>query len=264
MALPFREGKDCYTEFMGKIFLSVVIPAYNESQNIKKGALNEVGNYLSRQKYSWEVLLVDDGSTDNTAKLLKEYCQNRRGFRVLEEPHRGKGGTVIAGMLKAQGEIVLFTDFDQATPISEIEKFFPEFKEGKDVVIGSRTGREGAPVLRKLMAWGFSVLRTIILRLPYSDTQCGFKAFKRQASQKIFERMKVFNDKKVAHGAAVTAGFDLEILYIARKLKLKVSEVKVGWHHKETERINPIKDSWEGLRDLINVRINALMGRYRV
>jgi len=249
---------------MGKTFLSIVIPAYNESQNIKKGALNEVGDYLSRQKYSWEVLLVDDGSTDSTPKLLKEYSNKHQGFKVLAEPHRGKGGTVIAGMLKAQGEIVLFTDFDQATPIGEIEKFFPKFNEGKDIVIGSRTGREGAPILRKLMAWGFSLLRTIILRLPYADTQCGFKAFKRQASQKIFARMKVFNDKKVARGAAVTAGFDLEILYIARKLKLKVSEVKVNWHHKETERINPVKDSWEGLKDLLSVRMNALLGRYRV
>jgi dolichyl-phosphate beta-glucosyltransferase len=114
------------------------------------------------------------------------------------------------------------------------------------------------------MAWGFSLLRTIVLRLPYKDTQCGFKAFKKEAAQKIFAKMKVYNDKVVAGGAAVTAGFDLEILYIARKLKLKVAEVPVNWVHKDTERINPIKDSYEGLVDLFKVRINALMGKYKI
>ncbi|OGM56833.1 hypothetical protein A3E46_01555 [Candidatus Woesebacteria bacterium RIFCSPHIGHO2_12_FULL_46_16] len=246
------------------MFLSVVIPAYNEERNLKRGVLDLVYDFLSRQDFSWEVLIVDDGSLDNTVRVVEEYCRSHNGFRVLKEPHRGKGGTVIAGMLKAQGEYVLFTDMDQATPISEIEKFFPKFEKGSDIVIGSRTGREGAPLLRKLMALGFSILRTIILRLPYSDTQCGFKAFKKEAARKIFERIKVFNDKKIAKGAAVTAGFDLEILYIARKLKLKVSEVNVNWYHKETERINPLKDSWEGLRDLIEVRINALRGRYKI
>lgn len=248
---------------MTKITLSVVIPAYNELRNLKKGVLWEVSSYLSRQDYGWEVLLVDDGSTDSTLKLLKNFARQHSGFKVLAEPHRGKGGSVIAGMLKAKGEIVLFADFDQAIPIGEIEKFFSKFREGYDIVIGSRTGREGAPPLRKAMAYGFSILRTIILRLPFNDTQCGFKAFKKGAAQKIFKRTKVFNEKMIASGAAVTAGFDLEILYIARKLRLKVAEVKVAWHHKETERINPVKDSWEGFRDLIRVRINALMGRYR-
>ena len=249
---------------MAKTFLSIVIPAYNESKNIKKGALSEVASYLKGRNYSWEVLLVDDGSTDKTLESLREFAGKYQGFRVLAEPHRGKGGTVIAGMLQASGETILFTDFDQATPITEVEKFFPKFEEGYDIVIASRTGREGAPILRKLMAYGFALLRTLVLRLPYKDTQCGFKAFKREAAKKIFGKMKVFNERTVARGAAVTAGFDLEILYLARKLKLKVKEVGVSWHHKETERINPIKDSWEGFRDLMRVRINALMGKYKV
>lgn len=246
------------------MFLSVIIPAYNEEKNLKRGALDQVYDFLSRQKFSWEVLIIDDGSTDNTLRVASEYSRKHKGFEVLKELHRGKGGTVIAGMLKAKGMYVLFTDMDQATPISEVSKFLPQFKKGYDVIIGSRSGRKGAPLTRKLMAYGFSLLRTLILRLPYKDTQCGFKAFTKEASQRIFHKLRVYNDKKIAKGAAVTAGFDLEILYIARKLKLRVSEVSVTWQHKETERINPIKDSWEGLRDLIEVRINAFQGRYKI
>jgi glycosyltransferase involved in cell wall biosynthesis len=242
--------------------LSIVIPAYNEEANIKGGVLEEVWNYLKKQDYSWEVLLVDDGSTDLTLKLMSNFSKTHKGFRVLAEKHRGKGGTVIVGILAANGDIILFSDLDQATPLPEVEKFFPKFEIGYDVVIGSRSGRSGAPPIRKLMAYGFALLRTVILRLPFKDTQCGFKAFKKETAKEIFKRMKVYNDKMVAGGAAVTAGFDLEVLYLARKMGLKVAEVPVTWRHKETERINPLKDSWEGLRDLIKVRINALMGEY--
>lgn len=246
-----------------KIFLSVVIPAYNEAKNIDRGVLKPVSEYLAKQNYSWEILLVDDGSIDSTLDSFYKYAQQNKNIKVLAEPHRGKGGTVIAGMLKAKGEIVLFTDLDQATPLPEIEKFLPEFKKGFDVVIGSRSGRKGAPLMRKLMAYGFSLLRTIILRLPYKDTQCGFKAFKNEAAQKIFSKMKIYNDK-VVQGAAVTAGFDLELLYIARKLGLKVKEVGVTWLHQDTEKINPVKDSLDALSDLLRVRINALQGKYRI
>lgn len=244
--------------------LSVVIPAYNEEYNLKKGVLLFVYKYLSKQKYSWEVLIVDDGSTDSTVKIARDFAENHANFSVLEEPHRGKGGTVIAGMLKAKGDVILFTDTDQATPIDQIEKFLPKFEEGYDIVIGSRSGRRGAPLLRKLMAYGFAFLRTIILRLPYKDTQCGFKAFRSDASKEIFKRMQVFDSKGQGKGAGVTAGFDLEVLYLARKLNFKVAEVPVIWNHKESERINPIRDSWEGLRDLLRVRLNAISGKYKV
>ena len=249
---------------MAKIYLSVVIPAYNEERSIKAGGLQAVWDYLSGQKFSWEVVVVDDGSTDKTASLVKNFSKNHKGFRLLSEPHRGKGGTVIAGMLRAEGNIILFTDMDQATPISELGKILPKFEEGYEIVIGSRRGRAGAPFFRKLMAFGFSFLRFVILRLPYKDTQCGFKAFKKGAARIIFKRLRVFSEKTVVKGAAVTAGFDLEILYTARKLGLKVAEVPVAWHHKETERINALKDSWEGFRDLMKVRINALLGKYKV
>jgi glycosyltransferase involved in cell wall biosynthesis len=250
---------------MSKIYLSVVIPSYNEERNINAGALDQVYDYLSKQNYKWEVLLVDDGSKDNTVKLLKDFAKGKDGFKVLEEPHRGKAGTVIAGMLHGKGEIVLFTDMDQATPLNQIEKLIPNFNDGYDIVIGSRAGRKGYPLVRLMMAYGFMVLRRVILGLPYKDTQCGFKAFRREVVDEVFKRMKVFNDKTRATGAAVKAGFDLEILYIARKLRLKVAEVQVEWEEKGLRKeVNPIKDSWEGFRDLIKVRINALKGKYNI
>ena len=182
----------------------------------------------------------------------------------MQEPHRGKGGTVIAGILAAKGEIVLFADMDQATPIKEIEKLIPKFTQGYDIVIGSRAGRKNAPIVRKIMAIGFMILRTLILRLPYKDTQCGFKALKGDAAKKVFKKMKVFSATTGSSSAGVTAGFDLEMLYIARKLKLRVAEVPVTWEHKGSIRVNPIKDSWQGLVGLLQVRKNALLRKYKI
>jgi glycosyltransferase involved in cell wall biosynthesis len=247
-----------------KPYLSVVIPAYNEEYNLRTGVLDSVYDYLLGQDYSWEILFVDDGSTDNTAGLAENFANKHKNFIVLKEPHRGKAGTVTAGILKAKGEIILFTDTDQATPIDQIEKVLPKFKAGYDVVIGSRHGREGAPLIRKIMAYGFSLLRLLVLRLPYKDTQCGFKAFSSSAAEEIFKRLEIFSSKNKSVGASVTAGFDLEILYIARKLKYKVAEVPVDWHHKEGTKVDPIKDSIEGLRGLLMVRLNSLQGKYKV
>ncbi len=256
---------------MEKIFLSVVIPAYNEEYNLRTGVMDSVYDYLSRQNYSWEILFVDDGSTDNTAKLAEDFAKKHQNFFVLRESHRGKAGTVTAGILKAKGKIIIFTDTDQATPIDQLEKILPKFKEdlpdgrqGYDVVIGSRHGREGAPLIRKIMASGFSFLRLLILKLPFKDTQCGFKAFTSKAAEEIFKRLEIFSSKNKSQGASVTAGFDLEILYVARKLGYKIAEVPVDWHHKEGTKVDPIKDSIEGLRGLLMVRINALQGKYRV
>jgi glycosyltransferase involved in cell wall biosynthesis len=247
-----------------KIFLSVVMPAFNEEYNLRTGVLDSVYDYLREQKYSWEILFVDDGSTDKTSEVADQFAKGHKGFTVMKETHRGKGGTVTAGMLKAKGEIILFTDTDQATPIDQVEKVLPKFKEGYDVVIGSRHGREGAPLIRKAMAYGFSILRFIVLRLPYKDTQCGFKAFSGKAAKEIFRRLKILDVRTKITSASVTAGFDLEVLYVARKLGYKIAEVSVDWHHKEGTKVNPLSDSLEGLRGLIMVRINALQNKYGV
>ena len=245
-----------------KIFLSVVVPAYREVDNIKNGAPQKIISYLKKQKYTWEVLFVDDGSPDKTADLLEDFAKKEKGIRVMRNPHQGKGATVTTGMLAALGATVLFADMDQATPLSEVEKFLPYFSEGYDIVIGSRKGREGAPLIRKVMALGFIILRTLVLRLPFSDTQIGFKAFSYKAAQDIFRSLKIFGQQKKITIAAVKAGFDLEVLYVSRKHGYKIKEVPVLWHHQGTTRVSPLRDSIDGLKDLLLIRWYSLKGEY--
>lgn len=250
---------------MKHTYLSIVIPAYNEATNIRLGALDKVSRYIEHQTYPWEVILVDDGSDDQTGKLIDEFIENNPGFRVIHKSHQGKAAAVITGMRQGRGEIVLFTDLDQATPIREVEKFLPLLSEGADIVIGSRKGkREGAPALRRIMARGFMILRSLILGLSgIQDSQCGFKAFKRDVAKKIFAHLKLYGQKHTVSGSMVTAGFDIEVLYLAKKLGFEIKEVPVEWHYVETRRVNPIKDSWQGLMDIIAIRVNALKGFYK-
>ncbi len=250
---------------MSAPLLSVVIPAYNEETNIRLGSLDKVSRYLEDQPYAWEVVLVDDGSTDGTAGLLDAFVKANRGFTVMHNPHRGKAGTVISGMLKARGSIVVFSDLDQATPISELAKVLPWFDRGFDVVIGSRNRRrEGAPMSRVIMARGFMMLRSLFLGLKgITDTQCGFKGFKKEVAKEIFSRLELYDHHGVAHGPMVTAGFDIEVLYLAKQLGYKIKEVPVEWHYVETRRVSPIKDSLQGFADMMRIRMNAWQGKYK-
>ncbi len=245
-------------------FLSIVIPSYNEETNIRLGSLDKVSRYLEKQSYTWEAILVDDGSTDKSPLLMDAFAKANPGFSVLHNPHRGKAETVVSGVMKAKGSIVLFSDLDQATPIAELEKVLPWFDKGYDVVIGSRNRRrEGAPLSRVIMARGFMVLRGIILGLKgITDTQCGFKAFKRYVAKDIFSRLRLYGQNQQVQGPMVTAGFDIEALFLAKKLGFKIKEVPVEWHYVETRRVNPIKDSLQGFFDMIKIRINELQGKY--
>lgn len=245
--------------------LSVVIPAYNEEINIRLGALDKVSRYMEHRPYAWEVVLVDDGSSDKTPKLLDMFAQVNRGFRVIHNPHRGKAATVISGVTAARGSLVVFSDLDQATPITELEKLLPWFEKGYDVVIGSRSGRrEGAPVSRIIMARGFMILRGIILGLNgITDTQCGFKGFSKKAVTDIVSRLKLYKTGSEVSGPMVTAGFDIELLFLARSLGYRIREVPVEWHYVETRRVNPVKDSVQGLLDMLRIRLNAMQGKYR-
>jgi dolichyl-phosphate beta-glucosyltransferase len=245
-------------------YLSIIIPAYNEETNIRLGALDKVTHYLEKQVYTWEVIIVDDGSTDASPKLLKEYVLGNTGFSIVNNPHRGKAGTEVSGISKARGSIVLFTDLDQATPLHESEKILPWFDKGFDVVIGSRAqDREGAPLSRKLMARGFMFIRTIVLGLRgIRDTQCGFKAFRVDVAKKIFSKLELYGQLHVVRGPMVTAGFDIEVLFLAKKLGYKIKEVPVEWHYVETRRVNPIMDSLQGFMDIIKIRWNDIIGIY--
>jgi dolichyl-phosphate beta-glucosyltransferase len=248
-----------------KPYLSVVIPAYNEEVNLKRGVLDSVYDYLKAKDFSWEVIVLDDGSSDRTASLVEKFSKTHKNFFVSREPHRGKGGTLIAGAERAKGNYVLFTDMDQSTPMDQFDKFIPQLKKGYDVAIGSRSGRPGQSLIRKVMAYGFVILRTLILRLPFKDTQCGFKVYKNDAAKEIFGRVQIYRKKNALKGGSVTAGFDLEVLYIARKLRMKIIEIPVEWYeYGQRKEVNPIADSIEGLRGMMMVRINALQGKYKV
>lgn len=251
---------------MGKIFLSVVIPSYNEMANLQKGVLDKVEHYLSKQKYTYEVIIVDDGSTDGSVDFVEEFSKENPHFKLIKNSHLGKAGAVTKGVLEAIGKYILFTDTDQATPIGEVDNILPYFNKGFDIVIGSRSSqRRGAPWTRLVMAKGMVILRTIIVGIAgISDTQCGFKAFRHDVAKKLFEKINKINKGfSEISGSRVSAGFDVELLYLAQKMKYKIKEVPVSWLYVETRRVSPFRDSLDGLIDLFKIKLNAIRGIYK-
>jgi len=249
-----------------KFLLSVVIPSYNEMGNLRKGVLSKVQKYLDKQPFDYEVIIVDDGSNDGSREFVKQFTKEEDKFRLIENSHSGKAGAVTTGMLSARGEYAIFTDMDQATPIEELENLMPYLDKGFDVVIGSRSSnRKGAPWTRKVMAKSMMVLRSTIVGLSeIQDTQCGFKLFTKDATKAIFEKAKeIHHGFKTIHGSSVTAGFDIELLYLASEMGFKIKEVPVSWLYVETRRVSPVKDSIDGFFELFKIRRNILSGVYR-
>lgn len=246
------------------MYLSVVIPCYNEEPNIRLGALDKVANYLEKQSYSWEVLVIDDGSTDQSAGLIQEFSSANRGFHLVKRKHQGKASTVVSGMLMATGTYVLFTDLDQATPLHQIEKLLPWMQKDFDIVIGSRNSRRlGAPFLRRIMGPGFMFIRNLILGLGgIMDTQCGFKLFRGKIVKVVFEKLTLYKQQRNVSGSRVTAGFDVELLFIANKLGYKIKEVPVEWHYVDTRRVSPLIDSMDALIDIVKIRVNDIFRLY--
>jgi len=249
-----------------KVHLSVIIPSYNEKANLRKGILDKIDHYLSRQNFSWEVIIVDDGSNDGSYEFVESFTKENKNFRVIKGEHSGKAGAVSKGILDANGEIRLFTDMDQATPIEEVEKMLPYFKDGYDIVIGSRTTRSGSPLSRRLMSKSMIILRKITVGISeIEDTQCGFKMFSEESAKKLFASLsEIHNGFSKIHGSNVTAGFDVELLLIASKLGYKIKEVPVEWLYVESRRVSPIKDSINGLLDLLEISSNRLSGKYNI
>lgn len=250
---------------MHEIHLSIVIPAYNEKENFETGVLDQVDKYLKNQPYEYEVILVDDGSTDQSIPLLDEFVKLKKNWRLIKNPHQGKAQTVATGIHEAKGNIVLFTDFDQATPISEIEKLLPFIGRGYDVVIGSRevkgSKREKEPLYRHLMGRGFNLFVGIFAIRGIRDTQCGFKLFKTDVAQELFSRLVVYRQRKEKF--AFTGAFDVEILYMAQKHGYRIAEVPVRWKHIHSTRVNPVKDSIRMFLDLVRIRLANIIGKYK-
>ena len=235
---------------------SIVIPAYNESARLGN-TLNKVLRYLHAQEWDAEVVVVNDGSQDNTADIVRALAAKDSMLRLVENPgNRGKGFSVRNGMLNARGRIILFTDADLSAPIEETPKLLQEIQNGADVAIGSRwlraeTQTQRQPLLRQILGRVFNVLLRVTLGLHFADTQCGFKAFTQAAAKAIFPLQRIER-----------WGFDPEILFLARKFKFKIREIPVLWGHSGGTRIHPLRDGSKMFLEMLHIRWNDLSGKY--
>lgn len=235
---------------------SIVIPAYNEGARLG-ATLEKVLSYTHAKGWDAEVIVVNDGSRDNTSDIVREYAAANPALRLVENPgNRGKGFSVRMGMLSARGRIVLFSDADLSSPIEEAPKLLQALEAGADIAIGSRwlraeTQTQRQPLYRQFFGRIFNLLLRLTLGLQFKDTQCGFKAFKRPAIQAIFPLQKIER-----------WGFDPEILFLARKFGFKVQEVPVAWGHSGGTRINPLIDGSRMFMEMLHIRWNDLTGKY--
>ncbi|MBZ5685356.1 MAG: glycosyltransferase family 2 protein [Acidobacteriia bacterium] len=235
---------------------SIVIPAYNESARLG-ASLEKVLAYVHAQGWDAEVIVVNDGSRDNTAEIVLNSMAKDPMVKLLENPgNRGKGYSVRNGMLHAQGRIILFSDADLSSPIEEAPKLLHALDAGADIAIGSRwlraeTQTQRQPLHRQLFGRIFNLMLRVSLGLQFADTQCGFKAFKRAAAQAIFPLQKIER-----------WGFDPEILFLARKLGFTVQEIPVLWGHSGGARINPVIDGARMFQEMLRVRWYSLTGEY--
>jgi glycosyltransferase involved in cell wall biosynthesis len=236
--------------------LSIVIPAYNESSRIE-GTLERVLTCVQEKHWDAEILVVNDGSTDATAEIVQRWMGRYDRLHLVMNPgNRGKGYSVRNGVLQAAGEIILFTDADLSAPIEEAEPLMAAIEAGADVAIGSRWLDKqkqtiSQPMYRRFFGRCFNWVTRKVMGLPYRDTQCGFKAFRREAAQTIFRLQTIER-----------WGFDPELLFIARKLRYTIVEVPVTWGHDERTRISYLKDGMKMLEEMAEIRTNSLRGRY--
>jgi dolichyl-phosphate beta-glucosyltransferase len=235
---------------------SIVLPAYNESARIGE-SLEKILAYVATSGWEVEILVVNDGSTDSTAEIVRSLAKSNPLLRLVENPgNRGKGYSVRNGMLRARGDILLFSDADLSSPIEEAGKQFAAIGEGADIAMGSRWLRpelqtHRQPLRRQFFGRIFNLALRTILGLNFKDTQCGFKALTRQAAQAIFPLQKIER-----------WGFDPEVLFLAKKLGFSIKEVPVLWSHRDGTRINPLRDGIRMFGEVLKIRWNAVCGKY--
>lgn len=240
--------------------LSIVIPAYNEAAAIQAGKLDQVKAWLNAQNFSSELIVVDDQSLDDTAELARQTAD-----QVITIKHAGKAAAVIEGIRAARGEWVLFSDMDLATPIHQAHKLLDALEKGADVAAGSRgLVRSGAPVGRYILSWGQAILKLLALGLTITDTQCGFKAFKRKVALEIIDCLVVYDPRRLGtvDGPSVTSGFDVEFLFVAKRLGYRVWEIPVEWSYQNTRRVNLVRDARRGINDLFMIIFARLRRKY--
>ncbi len=244
-------------------YLSVVMPAYKEVSNFKAGVLKPTFAFLKKQSFTWEVIFVDDGSPDETLSVLQNFSKKTPHTRVITIPHGGRGAAYEKGMLEASGKYILYTDFDQSTPISELDKFWPFVKDGFDIVMGSRGGdtktKRVDSAFNRFRAEVYVILGRLVFGFHYKDINCGFKLYKNAVAKKIFSSWVVNRPKKLK--GAFMGAVDAEILYLASKFGYRVAEVPVDWYRRPTHG-DPIKEPIMVLIDFLKIKLLDLVGRY--
>lgn len=235
--------------------LSVVVPAYNEELRIQR-TLERLAEYYDAQEYDFDVAVISDGSTDRTNEIVEEFAKTHPNFILVKsEPNQGKGAVVRQGMLRAEGDYVLFCDADLATPQEETEKLLPRVIAGADIAIGSRPLRESnleirQPWYREMLGRTFNGVVQLLAIKGIADTQCGFKIFTREAAQEVFKRCKL-------NGFS----FDLEALMIARDLGYKIEEIPIRWMHQEGSKVRVLRDGTRMVLDLVKLRLKGKRAR---
>src|SRR5688572_11536128 len=235
-------------------FLSIIIPAYNEENRLPR-TLEQIFLFLNKQDFSFEVLVVENGSSDRTFEVAKEYQQTHPSLIILQEEKRGKGNAVKRGMLEAQGEYRFICDADLSMPIEELSKFLPPQLTDFDIAIGSREA-EGAirfnePSYRHLGGRAINFLIQLLILPNLNDTQCGFKCFRAETTESLFRQQTLPG-----------WSFDFEILYLARRKKLRIKEIPIHWYFDENSKVNAVKDALTMISDIFRIHLNTLRGKY--
>ncbi len=231
---------------MDRVYLSIVVPAYNEESRIG-GTLRQVIDFLGSQPYTWEIVVADDGSTDDTPRLVAELSRAHSGLRLLSLRHGGKGWAVKNAMLASRGEYRVLCDADLSVPIEQVERLLPPRLHGVDVALGSRDApgarRIGEPWRRRFMGRLYNTMARLLATPGLRDTQCGFKCFRQEVVPDLFQRQTM-------HGF----GFDVEVLFLARKNGLVLREVAVDWYYRNRSKVRPFRDSVSMIWDLLRIR----------
>jgi dolichyl-phosphate beta-glucosyltransferase len=235
-------------------YLSIVIPAYNEEHRLPDSMRNVI-EFVARSPFSTEVIVVDDGSEDRTADVVRQFMEQVPFITLLSVEHGGKGHAVRAGMLEARGEYLFLADCDFAMPIEEVSKFLPPASSDYDIAIASRevpgAVRYHEPFYRHFIGRVFNLIVRILAVRGISDTQAGFKCFRRQAARRLFN-MQTINGW----------GFDVEILMVAQRMGMKIIEVPIHWYHNNDSRVRPVYDAYRMFTEVVRIRMNARSGVY--
>lgn len=238
------------------IKLSVVVPCYNEELRFQDG-FTHYFSYLKKQKFKWELIFVNDGSTDKTIELMGQNAKLSSSIKIINYPkNRGKGYAIVQGIKKAKGKYILFTDLDHSVPIDTVQTFFKYFDQDSKMVIGSRRVK-GSQILvhqskiRETLGRGFTLLVKFLIDFKIKDATCGFKAFENKTAQEIFNKITIYD-----------WAFDAEILHLAKKRKIKYAQAPVSWSDVRGSQVRLKKDILRSIAGLIRIRINDLAGKY--